>query len=112
MSAWAVGVQVSAATVSARPAANVFTEASPISAHALGLNIRRGHAEQAYSEKTRQSTARFRVSRGRVGWRSGSIDDRGFLAFGDGSGELLLVADALQLVEGLIEAGADPAVGR
>jgi hypothetical protein len=59
MSAWAVGAKVSAAMVSARLAASVFTDASPVSGHALGLNIEPGHAEQAYSEKLQQSTARF-----------------------------------------------------
>src|ERR1700733_11871146 len=102
MSAWAVGVTVRTAVASARVTAKVFIDSSPISAHALGPNIRRGHAEQAYSEKLWQSTARFQVRVRR--WAvSGSVDYRGFLAFGDRPGEFLFVADALQLVEGFVE---------
>src|SRR5258707_13407783 len=111
MSAWAVGVRVSAAMASARLSAKVFTDASPISAHALGLNIERGHAAQAYSEKSRPSTGPLSGGQRDVGRRGGSIDDRGFLALGDGPGEFLFVADALQLLQGVVQAGADLAAG-
>ena len=106
MSAWAVGVRVSAAMASPRLTAKIFTDPSPISAYALGLNIRRGHADQAYSEKSGQSTG------GGDPVRAHLVNDRGFLAFGDRSGEFLLIADALQLVQGLVQAGSYPAAGR
>src|SRR6478609_7374871 len=98
MSACAAGVRVSAAPptrkASARLTAKVFTDASPVSAHALGLNIERGHAAQAYSEKSRPSTDPLSGGQRDVGRRGGSIDDRGFLTLGDRPGQFLLFANA------------------
>src|SRR5271166_3513729 len=101
MSAWAVGVTVSATVASARLTAKVFTDSSPISARAC-LNIERDRAE---TRATRKIWSSQRPA-------SGSIDYRGFLALGDGAGQLLLVADALQLLQGLVESRTDLGAGR
>jgi hypothetical protein len=62
MSAWAVGAKVSAAMVSARLAAKVFTDASPIPAHTHGWPENRARPRcTGLVGKSRQSTARFQV---------------------------------------------------
>lgn len=57
-----------------------------------------GHVESYFLGASRADTH----ARGAGGW---SVDDDGVLVFGDGPGRLLLIADPLQLLEGLVEAG-------
>ncbi len=54
-----------------------------------------------------------------VGWRSAAdlsppsaVDDRGLFAFGDWSGEPLLITDPLQPLQRLVETGAQPRTRR
>ena len=39
----------------------------------------------------------------------GSVDDGGFLALGDRQGQFLLVADPLELIQGLVQTSPEPA---